>query len=200
MARFAQIVGLILLATGCYTGSARSVSPLEVVRDPGWLLVPKVSFIAQTAENDCGAAALAMMLAHWGRPVSRDQISAAHRPSARGLRAGELRAFAKSQGLQAFIVEGRLTDLETELARGRPVIVGLGKPHGRRLLTHYEVVVGLHRVRQLVLTLDPARGWSKNTLAGFAAEWAPARNLLLVMFPASPTAEISRSTGPSAGW
>jgi hypothetical protein len=175
---------LSLLLGGCYTGSARSVSPLEVMRDPGWLLV-QVPYAEQREENDCGAAALAMVLRYWGETVTREQITAAHptlRERTRGLRAGELRDFSRARGLDAFVVKGQLDDVRSELERGRPMIVGLGKPHGRTHYAHFEVVVGLHRDRQRVLTLDPARGWRVNTIAGFQAEWAPARNLLLVVF------------------
>jgi ABC-type bacteriocin/lantibiotic exporter with double-glycine peptidase domain len=173
------------LLAGCYTGSARSVSPLDVARDPGWLLVPGVSFHGQRGDDDCGAAALSMVLRYWGLAVTPEQITSARPPAPdgrRGLRAGELRDFSRTRGLQAFVVRGQLTDIAGELQRARPVIVGLGKPHGAELLGHYEVVVGLHRARRRILTLDPAHGWRENSLEGFAGEWAPAQQLLLVVF------------------
>jgi ABC-type bacteriocin/lantibiotic exporter with double-glycine peptidase domain len=173
-----------VLLGGCYTGLAHPVSPAQIARDPGWLLVRAVPFHEQRAENDCGAAALAMVLQYWGLPVTPIQITAAHAPvpQGHGLRAGELRDFSRSRGLQAFLVHGQLDDLTSELARNRPVIVGLGKPHGRAVYAHYEVVVGLHAARQRVLTLDPARGWRENSWTAFQAEWAAATNLLLVVF------------------
>jgi ABC-type bacteriocin/lantibiotic exporter with double-glycine peptidase domain len=177
--------GLLALLGGCYTGSARTVSPAEIGRDPGWLLVRGVPFLEQRAENDCGAAALAMVLRYWGLPVSREDITAAYPLGAgreRGLRAGELRDFTRRRGLEAFLIEGQLHDVRAELERARPVIVGLGKPYGEQRFAHYEVVVGLHGGRRRILTLDPARGWRENSLEGFAAEWAPAQRLLLVVF------------------
>jgi ABC-type bacteriocin/lantibiotic exporter with double-glycine peptidase domain len=175
----------LLALAGCYTGTARTVSPFEIARDPGWLLVRDVPFSGQQADNDCGAAALAMVLQYWGVAVTRDQITAAHPPAGnqrRGLRAGELRDFSRARGLQAFVVKGGVDDLSSELQRARPVIVGLGKPYGSERYAHYEVVVGLHPARRRILTLDPARGWRENSLEGFAAEWAPAQQLLLVVF------------------
>jgi ABC-type bacteriocin/lantibiotic exporter with double-glycine peptidase domain len=174
------ILLVMLVLAGCYTGAARTVSPADLGRDPGWLIVRGVPFVEQRAENDCGAAALAMVLRYWGLPVTQAAMTPAH--PERGLRAGELRDFARGRGLGAFVVQGQLTDLWAEIERARPVIVGLGKPYGDERLAHYEVVVGLHRQKRRILTLDPARGWRENSLEAFAAEWAPAQQLLLVVF------------------
>jgi ABC-type bacteriocin/lantibiotic exporter with double-glycine peptidase domain len=178
-------LALSFTQVGCHLGSLRTgVTPTRSV-DSGWLLVPGVPLVTQRERADCGAAALAMVLQYWGLAVTRDQITAAHPPAGddrRGLRAGELRDFSRARGLQAFVVEGGLDDISSELQRARPVIVGLGKPYGSERYAHYEVVVGLHRARRRILTLDPARGWRENSLEGFAAEWAPARRILLVVF------------------
>jgi ABC-type bacteriocin/lantibiotic exporter with double-glycine peptidase domain len=177
------VLQVTLVIGGCYTGAARTVSPADLGRDPGWRIVPGVPFVEQRAENDCGAAALAMVLRYWGLPVRLEAITPGQpRHAERGLRAGELRDFARGRGLEAFVVQGQLTDLWAEIERARPVIVGLGKPYGDERLAHYEVVVGLHRQRRRILTLDPARGWRENSLEAFAAEWAPAQQLLLVVF------------------
>jgi len=175
------VVGLAL--AGCYTGSARTVSPGAVGADPGWLLVRGVPFVAQRGERDCGAAALAMVLGYWQVLTTPDEIAGA-RPDGRGraLRAGELRDFARSRGLEAFLVSGDPADLRAQLERGRPLLVGLGKSYGRRTVAHYEVLIGLHRERRRILTLDPAHGWRENTVEGFAAEWAAAQRLAVVIF------------------
>ncbi|HXU82987.1 MAG TPA: papain-like cysteine protease family protein [Polyangia bacterium] len=179
------LTGLALLA-GCYTGSARTVSPAIVTADPGWLLVRGVPFFQQGGELDCGPAALAMVLRYWGVPVTPDQIASAHPQSrARGLRAGELRSFARGRGLEAFLVAGQPADLRAELESGRPLIVGLGKPHFPQRLAHYEVLIGLHPDGR-VLTLDPAHGWRVNTVQGFVEEWASAQQLALVIFRRTP--------------
>jgi len=78
-------------------------------------------------------------------------------------------------------VQGEIADLTRELTNGRPVLVGLVKPHRRGTLTHYEVVVGLHVGKGVVVTLDPAEGWRQNTLEGFLAEWTPAGRLALIV-------------------
>lgn len=146
-----------------------------------------VPFFEQAGERDCGPAALAMVLRYWGVPVTPAQITGAHPESrTRGLRAGELRTFARGRGLEAFLIAGQPADLRAELEHGRPLIVGLGKPHFPQRLAHYEVLIGLHRDGRRVLTLDPAHGWRVNTVEGFAEEWASAQQLALVIFRRAP--------------
>jgi hypothetical protein len=81
-------------------------------------------------------------------------------------------------------VSGLWSDLVGEIDRGRPVVVGLLKPIlGGRARAHYEVVVGLNRRTRRILSLDPAAGLRENSAEGFAREWAPAREVTLVILP-----------------
>lgn len=181
MVRAALVV--VVAAAGCstYTGGARDFSPARLTSEPGWLVARGVPLERQNGEADCGAAAIAMVVAYWqgGDP---DAIAGELRPAPeRGIAAGRLRDLARRRGLAAFIVRGELGDLEREIRAGRPVLVGLVKPHGRRALTHYEVVVGLHRDKKLIVTLDPAFGWRQNEIAAFLREWSPSKRLALVV-------------------
>jgi ABC-type bacteriocin/lantibiotic exporter with double-glycine peptidase domain len=177
------VVVAVALAAGCssYTGQARDFSPARLSSEPGWLRVRGVPLERQVEEADCGAAAIAMVIAYWtgGAPPA---IARALRPAPeRGIAAGRMRDLARRSGLAAFIVRGELADLEREIAAGRPVVVGLVKPHGKRVLTHYEVVVGLHRARKIVVTIDPASGWRENGVDAFLAEWSPSKRLALMV-------------------
>ena len=183
-------LGLVLAgAAACtsYSGQARDFSPARLSSEPGWLALRGVPFAPQVEEADCGAAAIAMVMAYWtgGEPA---RIAAALRPAPeRGIAAGRLRDLARTRGLAAFIVSGQLADLERELAAGRPIVVGLVKPHGKKkVLTHYEVVVGLHRGKKLIVTLDPAAGWRQNGIEAFLREWAPSKRLALVVSAKDP--------------
>ncbi|HEY4394736.1 MAG TPA: cysteine peptidase family C39 domain-containing protein, partial [Polyangia bacterium] len=148
-----------------------------------WIVVQDVPFVAQQADQDCGPAALAMVLGRFGVPVTLADVTAAAPPRDGGVRAGDLRDFARAQGLQAFVVAGTFDDLSGELSGGRPVLVGLAKPMtGGRALAHYEVVVAINRRARQVLTLDPARGLRENSLEGFAREWAPTGRVTLIAF------------------
>ncbi|HLU68356.1 MAG TPA: papain-like cysteine protease family protein [Kofleriaceae bacterium] len=188
-ARAAAAALAIALAAGCstYAGSARDVSPDVLAREPGWIAARGVPLVRQHSISDCGAAAIAMVVSFWtGLPG--EAIAGELRPAPEdGLDAGRLRAVARARGLAAYLVRGTVADLERELRAGRPVLVGMAKPHRTRVYTHYEVVIGLHPGRRLVVTLDPSEGWRQNTLEGFLAEWRPAHHLALVVSP-PPTA------------
>jgi ATP-binding cassette subfamily B protein len=169
----------------CYTGSARDASAAAIAADPGWQVVRDVPFVRQRSDADCGAAALAMVLNYWRVPATLDEIQAVAPPTGGGISAGALRDLARRKGLAAFVVSGTFGDLIDQIARGRPVLVGLGKPMmGGRLAAHYEVVVGIHRAKRLVLSLDPTRGLRENSAEGFAREWVPTKQVTLVIFPA----------------
>lgn len=62
------------------------------------------------------------------------------------------------------------------------LIVGLARSAGRTAIGHYEVVIGYHPARRRILTLDPAAGWRESSFEAFAAEWAGAQQLALVVF------------------
>lgn len=171
-------------ATACtsYQGTARPVTPAALAAEPGWLLVRDVPYVAQRGESECGAAAIAMVVAYW-TGTAPEAIVAAFRPvPARGLAAVRLRDYARKRGLASYVIQGTFEDLERELKAGRPVLVGLTKPMSRKkVLDHYEVVVGLHRERRLVVTLDPSEGWQQNVFEGFASEWKGAHFTTVVV-------------------
>ena len=174
----------LLLVSGCYLGSARDAKLSELTTDNGWELVGNVPLVRQVAREDCGAAALAMVLGYWGHPILRDTISATYatKPE-RGIKAANLRDLARRQGLQAFLIPGQQSDLVREVLGHRPILVGLMKRYILRNYPHYEVVVGVNLRKQSILTLDPAHGLRVNGRDGFATEWAKADQVALIIFP-----------------
>jgi ABC-type bacteriocin/lantibiotic exporter with double-glycine peptidase domain len=178
----AALILLILAGCSTYLGGSRPIDPSELAA-PGWIAVTNVSYIAQQQELDCGVAALAMVMVHWKAVEGIEEVGAACPPDPeRGTEAGALRDFAKKKGLQAFVIEGDFKVFEKELARGRPVLVGMFKRTLGGLVTHFEVVVGYHPELKLVATLDPSLGARVNDEAGFSEEWDLAKRLTLVVF------------------
>lgn len=169
---------------GCYHGSARSVSPDQLTRERGWLLVQGVDLVKQRSDNECGAAALAMMLHRWSVPASTDDIVQGI-PAAKGepIAAGVLRDFARHKGLQAFIIKGEMADLVKEVTANRPVMVGLVQRYSDKARAHYEVVTGINPTAKRVLLLDPGRGLREDGFDGFMSEWEPAGRMTLVIVP-----------------
>jgi ABC-type bacteriocin/lantibiotic exporter with double-glycine peptidase domain len=189
---FAIVVASAMFAVSCatYRGTAAPADSTLPRIEPGWVWVSGVPAIEQEGSKDCGAAALAAVLGYWGTRTTADEVdTAVRRPSREGIAAGELTAYARSRGFDAYVFHGATADIEKELAEGRPVIVGVAKPYGDRWLKHYEVVAGFHPRSQSVLTFDPARGWQKNALPGFLTEWDPVGRILIVVFPASREAD-----------
>jgi ABC-type bacteriocin/lantibiotic exporter with double-glycine peptidase domain len=188
-ARAGLVLALALAAPACYAGSAHTVganSLTTMARDPEWQIVRDVPFIPQRTAHDCGPAALAMVLAHFGAPAATPDP-----PELAGgdVRACTLRDVARARGLEAYVVSGTFNDLFAQVARGRPIIVGLAKPMaltGGRALAHYEVIIGLNRSKRLIVSLDPAAGVRENSFEGFAREWAPTRQVTIVVLGPSP--------------
>jgi ABC-type bacteriocin/lantibiotic exporter with double-glycine peptidase domain len=184
------ILGIALLgAAGCsYRGEARPFDPQDLDQTPGWIAVRTVPVILQQEKTDCGAASLSMVLSHWNIGATLDEVvRQCTLVPERGIRAKDLRDYARSCGLQSYLIHGCWEDLGKEVGLDHPVIVGLVKSDGSNFVTHYEVVVAIHPELKSVVTLDPARGWSLNSMSGFCKEWEPAGFLTLVFFRGDPS-------------
>lgn len=177
-----------LAASGCavgYTGSARAVSPASITPAEGWTVAP-VPSVRQRADTDCGPAALVMIAARWNQTIDLADATRAAAVDDKGARLGALRDVARAHGLRAFAVAGDRALLQYELARGRPVLVGLVRPHREYVRTHFEVVVAVHRDGRIV-TVDPAAGWQVRDWSGLAAEWSPGGYPAMVVVDVNPT-------------
>jgi ABC-type bacteriocin/lantibiotic exporter with double-glycine peptidase domain len=187
-----------LSSAGCFLslGSGEPTTEEALRSEPGWILVSDVRHVAQESDEGCGAAALSSVLARWGVDVPAAELQEECAvPEVPGLLAGELRDAARRRGLSAFVFEGSLADIEHELRRGRPVVVGLVKSTGPIKATHYEVVVGL-RPDEEVAAVDPARGLVRDALPSFAAEWAATKGVTLVVFRPAAKTPVQASAGP----
>ncbi|MBP9085778.1 MAG: C39 family peptidase [Kofleriaceae bacterium] len=187
-----------LVFSGCiaYSGGARPTSAARLTSEPGWT-VAMAPTVRQHNRNDCGVAALAMVVQRWHVALSRDQILAEVAPlTDRGVALGALRAVATRHGLLAFVVAAQRTDLAYEIAAGRPVVVGLLRPHGNKRQSHFEVVVAIHHVRGLITTIDPGAGLQVRNWRDFEAEWQPAGHPALVVL--GPVAAPAAATTAAA--
>ncbi len=174
-------IGVLALLASCAHFEARRPAYLDA--EPGWLVAEATPVIQQEGPSDCGAAALAMLLAPT-RPVAYAEVRRAlGEISENGVEAGRLRDVAREQGVRAYLFEGTVRDLEHELGAGRPVLLGLVERRGRRVYGHYVVVLGLHPGRREVVLGDPRRGFRKASLNELEALWAEAGHLTLVVLP-----------------
>lgn len=184
------IVGISIFGgVGCsYFGESTPFDPHEFETTPGWVAVRDVPVVLQEEMTDCGAASLAMILSHWKVGATLEEVTRkCPMIPEKGIRAKDLRDYAKSCGLRSYLIHGCWEDLEKELGLGRPVIVGLVKPDGNAIITHYEVVAGIHPESESVVTIDPSRGFCKLSRSSFCKEWDPAGYLTLVFFKDDPS-------------
>ena len=147
------------LAAACCVIAAASDSGL-------WLDVPYV----HQEKDGCGSASLAMVLRYWkGKnfAVAEDRMDPvriqhelyAKRP--RGIYASDMENYLRATGFDVFAFRGEWNDLRTQVANGRPLIIGLKRKGGlkpRGAPAHYVVVVGVDPQDAAVLVNDPERG------------------------------------------
>lgn len=172
--RWSLLLPLLPSTLGCtYLGSATTFDPSA--SEPGLVLVRGIEPVRQRVENDCGPAAMTMVLRWVGDPITLDEAVAACPPKpGSGVSADALRGLARSRGWSSYAFTATLEQLEQQVTLGRPVLVGMVKPYIDKLRLHFEVVAGIHPQKRYIVTLDPARGWTRNSYEGFLAEWESA--------------------------
>jgi ABC-type bacteriocin/lantibiotic exporter with double-glycine peptidase domain len=199
--RRTAILLLLLSASACstYTGVGVSADFTQARADPGWTLLEGLPERHQQATWDCGIAVWRMVVEYWDvtpDPVLISEMLAPIATDQRPIRAAELRDLAIDHGLLAFVVEGHRVDLNKHLARGRPVIVGMIKPTLGGSNAHYEVVLGIHPVREVIMTFDPSLGYREISFVGFDQEWRASGSVALVILP-QPSNAFASETQPS---
>ena len=134
-----------------------------------WLDVP---FVKQ-GKNGCGPATIAMVLAYW-----RGGEIEARPGSGQEMYASEMERSFREAGFRVFAFPGDWSDLEQHLAKGRPLIVCLGKSR------HYVVVTGLDPERELISVNDPAqRKLLQLHRKAFEQDWSGSGRWTLLALP-----------------
>ncbi len=152
-----------------------------------WLDVP---FVKQE-KNGCGAAVIAMIMQYWQRQQGESPTSSAdpvqiqhvlYSRKAHGIYASDLEHYLSEHDYRTFAFRGEWTDLESNLAKGRPLLVALKPGHGDPL--HYVVVAGVDAPQGVVLMNDPARRkLLKQDRSEFEKQWKAAGNWTLLAVP-----------------
>ena len=138
-------MGIVLLASWANDRMGWSESlPADTVFTPG------VPFYPQE-ELGCGPAAVASLLAYWGRPVSLEEITQeVYLEKLKGSLPVDLMLAAQKRGLAAVSYSGGLDDLRLHLKRNQPVIAFLN-PGGRLFPRgHFVVVTGYDETRRVI--------------------------------------------------
>jgi predicted double-glycine peptidase len=146
------------------------------------LLAAVAALAAAPLKNGCGAVSVATVLGHWtGKPVDPGPIyRELYEPERNGIQLAAMRRYLESRGLRAYTLRAERVDVEGQVDKGRPVIVGLRTKAKGEL--HFAVVTGVER-GQLLLR-DPARkGVTRLSGREFDRRWALAGRWMLVAAP-----------------
>ena len=154
-----------------------------------WIDVP---FVHQPKEG-CGAASLAMVVQYWAAKAANPNQSDSdvnaiqkqlYSPKDRGIPAPSMVGYLQQHRFTAIAFSGQWSDLEQQIAKGRPLIAAL-RPQGQSEL-HYVVIDGVDSSRGLVTMNDPAeRKLLTQERAAFEKDWSATRNWLLLAVPAA---------------
>ncbi len=140
-------------------------------------------------KNGCGAASVAMVLNYWSSqrpdtqlvsPAPEDVSRVLYRPEIHGILLADMKRYVEDLKLRAFTLRGEWPDVEGQLAKSRPLIVGLKKkPSGAM---HFVVVTGVEG--EHVWLNDPTgKKPSRLEQREFEKRWAQAGRWLLLALP-----------------
>lgn len=105
-------------------------------------------------------------------------------PREHGIPSAAMGEYLRQHGFQAFAFAGKWSDLEEQIAKGRPLIVAL-RPQGQSAL-HYVVIDGVDSEGGLVTMNDPAeRKLLNEERTRFEREWSATHNWTLLAVPAT---------------
>jgi len=147
-----------------------------------------VPFITQE-KNGCGAASVAMVVHYWGNLPAKYPVVAAspervyqqlYDAERKGILLSDMKRYVEELGFNAFTLNGKWTDLERHLAKGRPIIVGLKRNRAKGM--HFAVVVGVDATH--VWLNDPTRKKANRVKqAEFRSHWELADSWMLLATP-----------------
>ncbi len=136
--RLAILLGL-LLECGCATFQPHDWRADEA----GLHVVRGVPFVAQQSRDDCGAAALSVLLAHRGKELPVASIAReVDIPTLGGSLLPDLENFARGRGFETRSGRGDLALLRRQIDAGRPVLIPVQLGFWLFSQPHYLVVFG----------------------------------------------------------
>jgi hypothetical protein len=143
-ARLIAGVFVLALLSGCASLFPQTSALLDA--PPQGLLqrveLAGVPFFPQT-EYQCGPAALATVLSHFGAKVTAEElVPQVYLPARQGSLQVEMLAAARRNGLVSYVLAPRFEDLLRELAAGNPVIVLQNLTLWPFERWHYAVAIG----------------------------------------------------------
>ena len=198
----ARLAAGVFISAFALAGCAGLFPQTAALRDAGVPGVParveltEVPFFPQV-EYQCGPAALATVLAHFGAKVGpQDLVSQVYLPERKGSLQIEMLAAARRHGMVSYALRPRFEDVLREIAAGNPVIVLQDQGLGPFEKWHYAVAIGYDlSERELMLR----SGDKHRQVLPFAIHeymWGKSSHWAMVAVPPDRIA----ATASEAGW
>jgi len=165
------------------------------------LVLAGVPAVAQSDSLPCGAACLASVALYWDNTLPPGRVAEVVRSKDKAEHsASELCALAERLGLAAYAFQGTMEDIETQVRKGRPMIVMIRPhfveppfwaPYSRLAMwitlkilrpRHWVTVAGLPADGALLI-LDPGAGAYRIERKAFEKEWRKHRNICVLALP-----------------
>lgn len=181
-ARISGTAGLsLLLLAGCapLSQDLRTVTPSPLER----VELADVPFFAQE-DQQCGPAALAMVLGAAGRKVTVAELAPqVYLPGREGSLQVEMLAATRRHGLVAYPLEGGIEALYAEIASGSPVVVLQNLGLSWFPVWHYAVVLGYDRGLREILLHSGTQPRTVMDAEVFARTWMRAGEWAMLALP-----------------
>lgn len=160
---------LLLFAMG--TGITACRTPSGTVRaDPDHALT--VPFIEQQGPNDCGAAALAMLIEYYDGTTDYEHLrNTMTVPALGGTIPALIVAAATEAGYDAAVIDGDPDTLASHLRKALPLIILLGPIDGNET-GHFVVATGMNRGRRAIRIHDGKLADRWVTAESFRTRWS----------------------------
>ncbi len=192
----ARIAAILICAA--LAACARPHAPPPEIASDGLspsVLLTSVPFHPQTERDDCGPAALAMMLAQTGIDTDPKSVApAVYTPGLEGTLQADIVQAARRSDRLALPVRG-FQDLLAELDAGHPVLVLQNLGLERFPIWHYAVAIGYDLGRETLVLHSGRTARLETGFADFDASWRTSKRWALTI---SPPDRLSATAGPVA--
>jgi ABC-type bacteriocin/lantibiotic exporter with double-glycine peptidase domain len=211
----AVVLGALVLGGVHLLGCAGATRYVGVGLNEEACLIEGVPSVRQSPELACGPACLAAVAAYWAHEIPPGLPDAVAPFRGSDTSATDLCAAAQAAGFDAFAFCGTLDDLETNLRKGRPVIIMAwcgaladptlplpGLPTAERLLyglwppRHWTVVIGTIGAEWFVIQ-DPAAGRYQVRKERLLRGWKRNDCVMVLLAPREPEARAPASGNDS---
>jgi ABC-type bacteriocin/lantibiotic exporter with double-glycine peptidase domain len=174
------LLSVIVLAAGCGGKSFEAIRPGIEARGH---YIGGVPFFRQTGD-DCGPAALAGILAFYGKPVDLKTITASiYLPKLRGTLPMDLERYAKDAGLKTASSDGTIDALRSAVRSNTPAICLLDLGFGPYRQPHYVTIIGFDDENGLFIMHDGATPDRTMSYEAFEKKWVRAGRWMIVIRP-----------------